>query len=256
MSETDSNTICLIDADSLIYFEATQDKTFEEAQQGLLQRLSFILHRCNTTKYAGFITEGKCFRYDVSKEYKAKRGKKGSRPILLPSLQEYSRQILGFIGLRGVEADDLVTFWARQTKDAVISAIDKDVLYQTPGTHYNYKTNEFITVSNLEAREYLWRQALAGDSIDNIPGIRGIGDVKAKSLLAEGGSYEQTVLKEYIDREGSINGIHKFYETFNLVYMLKTKEDFQRWMGIDEPPLQVMDLADVVDQNSVSDSEC
>lgn len=73
--------VCLIDADSLLYYEMNRD-TLEEAMAGLDQRVHDILHQCNTTKYAGFLTQGKCFRYDVDVEYKAKR-KKSNRSILV-----------------------------------------------------------------------------------------------------------------------------------------------------------------------------
>ena len=56
--------VCLIDADSLLYYEMGKN-TLEEAMAGLDQRVHDILHQCNTTKYAGFLTQGKCFRYDV-----------------------------------------------------------------------------------------------------------------------------------------------------------------------------------------------
>ena len=40
-----------------------------------------------------------------------------------------------------------------------------------------------------------------------------------------------------------ILGIHKFYETFNLVYMLRTKEDIEKATGLTLPKLEVHSLS-------------
>lgn len=87
--------VCLIDADSLLYYEMVKD-TLEEAINGLDQRIHDILHQCNTTKYAGFLTHGKCFRYEVDTDYKGKR-KKSNRSVLFPSLKEYAMQKWGIL---------------------------------------------------------------------------------------------------------------------------------------------------------------
>ena len=44
----------------------------------------------------------------------------------------------------------------------------------------------------------------------------------------------------YVD--DMIEGIHKFYETFNLVYMLRTKEDIEKATGLILPELEVHSL--------------
>ena len=56
--------ICLIDADSLLYYEMDKP-TYEEAFYGLDSRIKQILEACNTTLYVGFLTSGRCYRYGV-----------------------------------------------------------------------------------------------------------------------------------------------------------------------------------------------
>ena len=64
----------LIDADSLLYFEMGKD-TLEEAIEGLNNRIQEILIETDCDRYLGFLTRGKCFRYNIarSKPYKHNR---------------------------------------------------------------------------------------------------------------------------------------------------------------------------------------
>ena len=59
-------TIALIDGDSLIYYEMGKP-TLEEALESLDGRLHQMLDMTHATKYAGFLTTGKCFRYAAAK---------------------------------------------------------------------------------------------------------------------------------------------------------------------------------------------
>ena len=58
--------IALIDGDSLIYYEMSKP-TLEEALQGIDTRIKHMLEQCNADKYAGFLTSGRCFRYNTAK---------------------------------------------------------------------------------------------------------------------------------------------------------------------------------------------
>jgi 5'-3' exonuclease len=62
--------------------------------------------------------------------------------------------------------------------------IDKD-LNQFRGWHYNYRKKEKYYVSEFEGLTAFYTQILTGDRIDNIIGLKGIGPVKAKRILAE-----------------------------------------------------------------------
>ena len=66
--------IVVIDADSLLYFEMGRD-TLEEAIQGIDQRIEQIILETGAESYIGYLTLGRCFRYDIakSKPYKYNR---------------------------------------------------------------------------------------------------------------------------------------------------------------------------------------
>jgi len=234
--------VCLIDADSLLYYEMGRD-TLEEAITGFDQRVHDILHQCNTTKYAGFLTHGKCFRYEVDCEYKAKRSK-SNRSILFPSLKEYAMQRWGFTYLTELEADDIVSYYSyNHEENTIICSPDKDVLKQCVGMHYNYGKAEFMHTSPEEALKFLWVQVLMGDSTDNIVGIPGVGIKTAENWLKDRSKdFESFAVRKYVEKFGMVEGITEFFKNFNLVYLLKTDEDLARY-GVELPPLQCIDIS-------------
>lgn len=236
------NEILLIDGDSLIYYEAFKDQTLEEAQIGINKRLAHMCEQNSTNKYIGFLTKGSCFRYKVakSKGYKSSRPKE--KPVLLDQLKDYMINELHFDFTPELEADDLVVYWDKQMKEkTIICSPDKDVLKQTPGTHYNYRWSKesrgsWVTTTKEEAEKFLWQQVLMGDSTDSIPGLPGVGEAKAKKVIGSvnltDSSYHEDVLDCYVSEFGTAEGISRFAETFKLVYMLQTPEDVKRETGL------------------------
>jgi len=232
-----NGSICLIDADSLLYYEMDKP-SLDEAVYNLDERIKHMLYKCNTNLYAGFLTKGRCYRYSVDSEYKAKRKKK-DRSILFPSLLEYVIQKWGFTYVGELEADDLVSYYSyTDNRKTIICSPDKDVLYQCAGMHYNYRTAEFLHTSPDEALKFLWVQTLMGDSTDNIKGLPGVGVKTAENWLStRTKDYEAFALKKYVEKFGMVEGIFKFNQTFRLVYLLKSKEDVLRETGLTLPEL-------------------
>jgi DNA polymerase-1 len=226
----------LIDADSLIYFEMGKP-TLEEALEGIDSRINQMLIETGATHYAGFLTSGRCFRYTTAKTrpYKGNR-KHGSKPIIFPAIKEYLRQQWNCISIPELEADDLVSiFHTDPFGKTVICSPDKDVLYQNRGIHYNYGKAETVVVDEVQANWFLWKQVLMGDSTDGIPGLPKVGPKTAETWLEDidRDKMPTFVLNKYIEKFGISEGIHKFVETFKLVYILKTKEDAHREAGVE-----------------------
>jgi len=214
--------------------------TLEEAIYGLDERISNMLRACNTSKFAGFLTEGRCFRYKVTDNYKGNR-KGRPKPPAFYALREYIKQQYGFWSNPQLEADDLVSYYSYTTNlSTIICSPDKDVLYQCIGMHYNYQKAEFLHTSPDEALSFLWKQVLMGDSTDNIVGIPGVGDKTSSNWLKNRTKdFEGFALKKYVEKFGMVEGIMKFHETFRLVYLLKTKEDIKRETNLVMPTLIV-----------------
>ena len=231
--------ICLIDADSLMYYEMDKP-TLEEAIYGVDQRITTMLTQCNTSNYVGFLTEKRCFRYGVDPNYKGNRKGKDKPPVFY-ALREYLKQHYGFWSVPELEADDLVSYYSyTDNRSTIICSPDKDVLYQCVGMHYNYQRAEFLHTTPDEALRFLWKQVLMGDSTDNIAGIHGVGDKTSDNWLKNRkNDFESFTLKKYVEKFGMVEGIVNFNTTFRLVYLLKSKQDVAREAGIELPELEV-----------------
>ena len=229
--------IALIDGDSLIYYEMGKP-TLEEALQSLDGRLHQMFEMTHATKYAGFLTQGKCFRYAAAKTkpYKGNR-KYGDKPIIFPAIKEYLRQEWNFIAIPELEADDLVSIY--HSENTVICSPDKDVLYQNAGIHYNYGKAETVVQDTKGAITFLWKQMLMGDSTDGIQGIPKVGPKTADTWLQNLNTDQMPtfVLEKYIEKFGYAKGITNFAETFKLIYILKDKTDVRREIDMELNPL-------------------
>lgn len=110
------------------------------------------------------------------------------KPVHYQAIRDYLTQQWNAIVVSGREADDEASILAhrfrKRRQKYVIASIDKD-LHQIPGVHYDYRLKQQVTVSPEDARLVLWRQALSGDTTDNIPGACGIGVGKAQKIVEE-----------------------------------------------------------------------
>lgn len=242
-------TIALIDADSLMYYEMGAN-TLEEAIEGLNNRIFTILNEVGADEYMGFLTLGKCFRYDVAETIAYKYNRSGSmKPPIFYALRAYLQQNpYHFISVDGLEADDCVSVYSKllSNKDTkvVICSPDKDVLRQVVGKHFNYQKLEWVETDEKAATEFLWKQTLMGDSTDGIPGIPGLGPKTADKIIDTLSSaftynYEGVVIEKYIEKFGLKDGICRFTETFNLVYLLRTPEEVEKYTGSSLPDLKL-----------------
>jgi DNA polymerase-1 len=130
------------------------------------------------------------FRNGVAtiKPYKGNRDK-SRKPVHAPALKDYVRRAYNCKTSDGQEADDDMAIahfdmFCKDPDSTVISTIDKD-LNMIPGLHYNFVTKESYYVQPFEGLLNFYRQCLTGDTTDNIPGIRGVGPVKAGKLIPD-----------------------------------------------------------------------
>ena len=120
----------------------------------------------------------------------------------------------------------------------VIAGVDKDLL-QIPGYHYHLKKGTLEHISWYDAIRNFFIQCLMGDTADNIPGVPGIGRVKAKKALDKT-PVENSVSLEYFHKICSAL-VHTKY--VNYVENNITEEDKKMF--------SVSDLADkLMDENA------
>ena len=154
-----------------------------------------------------FDAKGKSFRNEIFKEYKANRQK---IPEDLPLQIDAIKEILSImnifsIEIAGYEGDDIIGALSNKLKklyDIYIVTGDKDVLQLVEDGIYVLQMKKGITemklVNNDNVKDVLGVLpsyipdlfGLSGDAVDNIPGVKGIGEKTAKKLLSQFGSIE------------------------------------------------------------------
>ncbi len=155
-----------------------------------------------------FDAKRKNFRNDIYPEYKANREDppEDLRPqfaIIREATEAFS---IPAIEMEGFEADDLIATYARlaheQGRPVAIVSSDKDLMQLIrPGVRMfdpmKYKDigeAEVLEKFGVPPHKVVDVQALAGDSVDNVPGVPGIGVKTAAQLINEYGDLE-TLLK-------------------------------------------------------------
>jgi DNA polymerase-1 len=149
------------------------------------------------------------FRNQIYKEYKANRPPPPDDLIpQFPLVREATRAFgVACVEQEGFEADDLIATYTRIAKEAgarvTIVSSDKDLMQLVvDGTVEMLDTMKNLRIGSAQVMErfgvppskVVEVQALAGDSTDNVPGVRGIGVKTAAELINTYGDLE-TLLK-------------------------------------------------------------
>lgn len=197
--------VFLVDAYSLIYqvFHAMPEMTGPLGQpvgaaHGFVRDiLDLIEARGADLLVVLFDHSGDNFRHEIYPEYKAHREEmpadlQSQIPLILQYLEGLGVPTLS---IAGYEADDLLASLAKQVHDAggecLIVTSDKDCrqLITDRVKMYNIRKNELLDEVGLLASwgvrpdQVVDFQAMVGDSVDNVPGIPGIGEKTASALL-------------------------------------------------------------------------
>ena len=154
-----------------------------------------------------FDAPGKTFREDIYPAYKATRPETPEELVAqMPWIDELVHALnLPLIRVPGVEADDVMGTLARHAEDAGLEVVlvtgDKDLLQLvTNKTHIFdpakgdkgiwYEPADVKSRFGVPPERVPDALGLIGDTADNIPGVRGIGEKTAKQLLEQYGSLE------------------------------------------------------------------
>ena len=202
---TDVSRLILVDGSSYLFraFHALPPLTNSKGMNtGAAKGVIGMLQRLQADNPADqlvviFDAKGPTFRNDIYSEYKA------NRPPMPEELREQIEPIhnviramgLPLISISGVEADDVIgtlsVMAAAQRRHVLISTGDKDMAQLV---------NDYVTLVNTMTQTVLDRDgviekfgvppeliidllALMGDSVDNIPGVAGVGEKTALALL-------------------------------------------------------------------------
>jgi DNA polymerase-1 len=151
-----------------------------------------------------FDASEKTFRTKLYDQYKAHRPPPPEDLIpQFPLVREATRAFgVPALELDGYEADDLIATYARKVADAggevIIVSSDKDLMQLVneqismldPVKQLKIGREQVIEKFGLGPERVVEIQALAGDSVDNVPGAPGIGIKTAAQLLTEFGDLD------------------------------------------------------------------
>ncbi len=151
-----------------------------------------------------FDAKGPTFRHQVYEEYKANRPPMpDDLAVQIPYIKEIAKAFgISQLEAEGFEADDLIATLAEHLDHPlVIVGGDKDlfplvsekVIIWDPMKEELLTKEEIKRRYGLEPKQLLDVRALAGDTIDNIPGIPGVGEKTALRLIKEYGSLEEVL---------------------------------------------------------------
>ena len=182
------------------------------------------------------------FRLDIAKtkEYKGHR-KEESKPLHYKEIREYLINVHHAIVIGGKEADDeLGIVCSKDPENCVIVSADKD-MRMIEGWHWEMGDKPPYYVADpgilLLERKYgkksklfgtglawFYAQMLLGDIADNIPGIKGYGDVKTYKTLCGCGTVDQLKEAVYnIYKEQKVED--RFDEVYQLLWIHRSEED-------------------------------
>jgi DNA polymerase I len=229
-------TVYLIDGSAQVhraYFAIRSLSTTRGMPTGAIYGFTTMLRKLyqdEKPKWVGisFDLKGPTFRHEQYKEYKAhRRAMEDDLAVQLPFVRRACAAFgLPEISIQGFEADDVIATLSRQARERgmrvivvsgdkdLLQLVTDDVLVLNPGKEgagavlYDRKmVEEKFGVPPDRVVDVL---ALVGDSVDNVPGVPGIGEKGARDLVREFGTVESVIdnadkVKRAAYREGLLN---------------------------------------------------
>ena len=210
--------IILVDGNNLVFrsFYATayqgvimkNSKGFPtNALYSFINMMNKIIKEENPSYILVAFDKGKTFRHNKYDDYKAGRM---AMPDELKVQFPKAKEVLVAMGIKyfeieNYEADDIIGTLAKRVDeedefDATIVSSDKDLLQLISDEvdvkllkqsgHILMNREEFMNTYQVEPKRMVDLKALMGDSSDNIPGVKGIGEKTAINLVSKYGSLD------------------------------------------------------------------
>jgi len=185
--------------------------------------VSDIWARFDGMPFKLFLSGSSNFRYQIAtrKPYKSNRQEK---PKNLQAVRDFFISEGAQVS-EGQEADDDIAIAMTNNPRLICVSVDKDLL-QLPGQHYNFVTKASTVQTVQAAWLSFWTQCITGDATDNVPGIEGMGPVKAKKALTGAKSNKECwgrviqAYEEAYEKDYGADKAHAFaLECARLVYL-------------------------------------
>lgn len=236
------STLLLIDGNSILnraYFAmpALNDSQGRNVNAvfGFMNIMMKVLQDFTPDKLlVAFDKRGHNFRKDIYPEYKANRkGMPDDLAQQMPILHDLLADMqVTVVEKEGVEADDIIgTVSARFDGESYVVSGDRDmlqlvspnvtVLFTKKGVSEVERVTPQVLAENykLTPAQVIEYKALRGDTSDNIPGVKGIGEKTAMALLEKYGDID-TVFANVDNEKGALR--EKLVQGKELAYVSKT----------------------------------
>ncbi|MCB9201543.1 MAG: DNA polymerase I [Flavobacteriales bacterium] len=190
-----------------------------------------------------FDVGGKTFRHEDYTEYKANREETPEAiKVAVPYIQQIIKAMhIPIIGMEGYEADDVIGTLAKKAEQngykTYMVTPDKDFAQLVSENIFMYKPSsrgndiEILGVNEVKQKyevenpsQVIDLLGMMGDSVDNIPGLPGVGEKTAKKFIKEFGSLENLLentnqlkgkMKEKVEENKELGLLSKKLATIN-----------------------------------------
>lgn len=241
--------LAIIDTTSLLYYVAgklSSEKSdckddFSKYKDEFDKRFSDLLDRIGTNKYIGFLDGSDNFRKRFLTSFKADRLNK--KPLqFYNDLKYYAQEKYSLISSEDLESDDLCLIAANHYKDkydVVIASPDSD-LRQYPGKFYDYRHDNFLSISEDEAAKNLMKLLLIKGHNNKVKShLPDCGEKTANAYLETHGTYSGIVdayvygidknnfpaIYKSVRGLGLLAGFDTLHRSFIQTYLLRTVEE-------------------------------
>ncbi len=221
-----------VDGDIIAYrcSAVCEDETPETAKEAVDEFLYNIVRETGIKHMIIFLSPEKNFRHTlaVTQPYKGNR-KDIVHPKYREPNNEYLKSQYGAIITPNYEADDSIASFMTQSKYVAHAGIDKDIK-QVHGWHYDFVKRIWEYTSKDESVLKLYRQVCTGDSTDYIPGLPGIGKVKAEKAITDPLTAKDNAIALYHSvmkaksKKTEEERLRYFHEQYSLVALVDSLE--------------------------------
>jgi len=208
-----------------------REKTQTELTQAADYYMNYILTNGNFDNYIIYLKG----QNTVSSRKLINPDYKSNRPTQAPSwwefLKNYIQENWKAVAVDNMEVDDAVNITRLQLPDSFIVAIDGDLL-GLEGTHYNWKTQQWVTNTKEQARRKFWSDMICGQKGDNIKGIPGKGEKYVDQLFKKINynmdlEYAELVFSAYLVYYNNVAvALKEYNKTYFSLKILDEKEGF------------------------------
>ncbi len=226
--------IGIVDGDVLIYracHKSIKDnldvnKTFDDIYEEVKDEI-----QCD--EYSLHVSGHGNFRKKIDQTFIKYKGKRKDKPENFIKCKNYVIKKYKPTSVDLFEADDTASVEATRYLNTgqpyILITVDKD--WQMIGGMFYSLMHKYIKpISKSESCEFLHKQLLTGDSVDNIPGIQGIGNIKASKILKGKDLKKQfeSIIKTYkkyhpYDYEDRLNCMGK------MLFLIKDFKNNSNW---------------------------